>query len=161
MSKDNKDDIFSSLMKNEIQWKDTIEFVPCVKYGKVIKVYDGDTIVIACKFPSLEEDKLYRFHVRLNGIDTPELKSKNEEEKEVSMMIQQKLYDLIFGKMVMLENVKTDKYGRLLADVLVQNGSSLNVNNWLLENNYAVVYSGKTKNPPKSWKKFVETGAYS
>ena len=63
-------------------WENTIEFTPLVFSGKVIKVYDGDTITIASKMPyncDLKEcDILYRFHIRLLGVDTPEIKSKNE-----------------------------------------------------------------------------------
>ena len=69
----------------EASWKNTIEFIPLVSSGKVIKVYDGDTICIATKFPYNNELKesniIYRFHIRLLNIDTPEIKSKNENEK--------------------------------------------------------------------------------
>lgn len=59
----------------EIKWEDTVEFKFPVPSGKVIKVYDGDTITIASKMP-YDNSPLYRFHVRLNGIDTPEIKGK-------------------------------------------------------------------------------------
>ena len=35
----------------DANWKNTTEFVPLVTEGKVIKVYDCDTITIATKFP--------------------------------------------------------------------------------------------------------------
>ena len=44
---------------NIIRWEDTIEFKFPVYSGKVIKVYDGDTITIASKMP-YENSPLYR-----------------------------------------------------------------------------------------------------
>ena len=55
---------------NPIEWKDCIPFVPPIAMGFVIKVYDGDTITIASKLP-YPDSPLYRFSVRLNGIDCP------------------------------------------------------------------------------------------
>ena len=53
------------------------------------------------------------------------------------------LHRLVFNETVKLENIKTEKYGRLLADVYL---ADLHINNWLLENNYAVPYYGGSKN---------------
>ena len=66
-----------------IEWKDCKAFVPPINSGYVVKVYDGDTITIASKLP-YPESPLYRFAVRLNGIDTPEIKGKNEDEKKAA-----------------------------------------------------------------------------
>ncbi len=46
------------------------------------------------------------------------------------------------NKVVALKNLKTEKYGRVLADVYL---GDLHVNQWLLDNKYAVEYSGGTK----------------
>ena len=53
---------------DNINYKDTIPYIPNVTYGKVIKVYDGDTITIACKMP-FDNSPIYRFSVRIAGID--------------------------------------------------------------------------------------------
>ena len=34
-----------------IDYKDTIPFIPPITTGKVIKVYDGDTLTLASKLP--------------------------------------------------------------------------------------------------------------
>jgi hypothetical protein len=44
----------------KIDWKNTVEFVPPVEKGIVIKIYDGDTITIASKLP-YPSSPLYRF----------------------------------------------------------------------------------------------------
>ncbi len=136
------------------EWKNTIPFVPPVKNGFVIKVYDGDTITIACQLP-YSDSPMYRFSVRLNGIDCPEMKGKNEDEKDVAKIAQSFLSDLILNKMVHLENIQTEKYGRILADVYLDN---LNLNKHMIEKRLAVCYDGGTKICPVSWKKYYLTG---
>ena len=93
--------------------KDLSVFIPPLKTGKVIKVYDGDTITIASRVPGLYNSPIYKFSVRLNGIDSPEMKGKNEEEKEIAVKARDALSGRIMGEEVRLENVQTEKYGRL------------------------------------------------
>lgn len=69
-----------SIILQNVEYKDTVKYIPQIIYGKVIKVYDGDTITIASQIdPS--NPIIYRFSVRLNGIDSPEIKGKTENEK--------------------------------------------------------------------------------
>jgi endonuclease YncB( thermonuclease family) len=131
----------------EIKWEDTIPFTVPINGGKVIKVYDGDSITIAAKLP-FENSLLYRFSVRLNGIDTPEIKGKNEDEKEAAKNARDALSKLILNKYVSLKNVDNEKYGRILADVYLD---ELHINDWLVKERYAVRYDGGTKKPPTSW----------
>ena len=55
-------------------------FVPMLTGGRVIKCYDGDTITIAAYLP-FKESELYKFSVRINGIDCPEIKGQTANEK--------------------------------------------------------------------------------
>jgi endonuclease YncB( thermonuclease family) len=141
-------------------WENTIEFVPVVTSGKVIKVYDCDTITIATNFPYLksfhESNIMYRFHVRLLGIDTPEMKTKNEDEKSIAHLAQKSLSDLILNKNVSLTNISLDKYGRILANVYTENGIELS--NWAMSHRFAVSYDGGTKKSPKSWTEYHKSG---
>lgn len=133
-------------------WESTVPYVPDVKEGKVIKVYDGDTITIASFVPG--SDILFRFSVRLAGIDTPELKSHDAREKALAKRAQVALSDKIFGRVVRLEDVKLEKYGRLLATVLCDcdgESVSLNMNQWMLDQGHAVAYGGGTKERPANW----------
>ena len=131
----------------DIQYDDTVQFVPPISSGKVIKVYDGDTITIASKLPNTESP-IYRFNVRLNGIDSPEIKGKTEKEKELAKASRDALNHLIYGKIVTLQNISTEKYGRILADVYID---KINVSQWMLENKYAVKYNGGTKDINDNW----------
>ena len=74
----------SRYLPQDLDPKSLDSFVPPVNSGRVIKVYDGDTITIASKVPGLKNSPIYKFSVRLNGIDTPEIKGKNEDEKAKS-----------------------------------------------------------------------------
>ena len=144
----------------EANWKNTIEFVPLVAEGKVIKVYDCDTITIATKFPYLttlnESNIMYRFHVRLPGIDTPEMKTKNADEKSIAHLAQKTLSELILNQNVTLKNTSLDKYGRILANVYTENGVELS--SWAITSRFAVSYDGGTKKSPKSWSEYYKNG---
>lgn len=124
-------------------WKDTVPFVAPITEGHVIKVYDGDTFTLAAYLP-YDASPLYRFSVRLSGIDTPEIKGKTEKEKEAAIIARTELQTLILDKRVSLRNVQTEKYGRLLAEVYV---GDINVNQHMLDKGLAVKYDGGTKKP--------------
>ena len=143
-------------LKNSTQigWNDCIPFVPPIEKGIVIKVYDGDTITIASKLP-YAKSPIYRFSVRLSGIDCPEMKSDNAEEKECAQLAKQKVTELLLNKVVTLHNCQTEKYGRILADIYIENFC---VNNYLVKTRLAVMYDGGTKFHPKNWMKYHLTG---
>ena len=131
----------------DVCYKDTIPFIPPVTSGKVIKVYDGDTITIASKLP-FDNCPLYRFSVRINGIDCPEMRTKNETEKTCAKLAKKKVYDALFNKIVELRNVKLEKYGRVLADVYYDD---ISIGDILCDCNLAVKYDGGTKHTPDDW----------
>ena len=135
---------------DDITWQDTVEFTFPINGGRVIKVYDGDTITIAAKLP-FDNSPLYRLSVRLNGIDTPEIKGKTEDEKIAAKQVKDALSVLILNKRVNLKNIQTEKYGRILADVYI---GELHINKWLITEKYAVKYDGGTKKSPESWLKY-------
>ena len=130
-----------------VDWDDCIPFIPPIQTGYVIKVYDGDTITIASKLPYYES-ALYRFSVRLNGSDCPEMKSYDENERKCANIAKQVVTDLVFNKAIILKNCQMEKYGRILADVYV---GGLHVNQHLIEKRLAVAYDGKTKKCPPNW----------
>jgi len=134
----------------DIKWEDTVEFTFPIEGGRVIKVYDGDTITIASKLP-FKDSPLYRLSVRLYGIDTPEIKGKSEDEKTTAKITRDALAALILNKVVILKNIQTEKYGRILADVYL---GEIHINEWLLKEKYAVKYDGGTKKIPTSWLKY-------
>lgn len=86
--------------------------------GVVAYCFDGDTI-------KLKDRRI----VRLAGIDAPEKAHKDSPAQYYSRQARQLLEALARGKTVMLEfpgaNIK-DRYGRLVANVILPDGTSLN-----------------------------------
>ena len=125
---------------SDIRYEDTVEYMLILSDAKVIKVYDGDTITIG--FYMDGSDRPFRSSVRLNGIDTPEMKGKSPEEKQRAKLAQQFLSSQILGKVVTLSNIAKEKYGRILADVHCE---GVHINQLMIDNNHAVAYFGGTK----------------
>lgn len=138
-----------------IELCDTVPFIVPIESGRVIKVFDGDTITIASKI-CIPDCPIYRFQVRLNGIDCPEITSMNKTEKEIAVIARDKLHEKIFGKWVELRNVNDEKYGRILADVWCKSdtGTLECINEWMIENRLAVRYDGGTKHSPNNWRSY-------
>ena len=127
-----------------------IKFVPPITRGRVIKCYDGDTITIATYLP-IPDSPLYKFSVRLLGIDCPEIRGKSDTEKMCAKLAKKFIEDRLLGNVVTLENVSLEKYGRILADV-VYNGEHLS--SLLVDNRLAVRYDGGTKKVPDDWMRY-------
>ena len=125
-----------------LDYKDLNYFYPPIKKGRVIRVYDGDTITIAARVPLLKNKEIYKFSIRLNRIDCPEIRTQNVDEKKCGLRVRDLLSEKIMNKMVNIEILKTDKYGRYLAEVSYK---KQNISDWLLWNKYAVKYNGGTK----------------
>jgi micrococcal nuclease len=136
-----------------IKWEDTVEFTFPITGGKVIKVYDADTITIATKLP-FNDSPLYRLSVRLNGIDAPEIKGKgvSDDEKDAAILARDVVANMVLHKYVVLKNIQTEKYGRVLADVYIDD---INLNDYLITNRYAVKYDGGKKIKPESWLNYI------
>jgi endonuclease YncB( thermonuclease family) len=106
--------------------------------AKVVHVYDGDTVHLVFEFLG----QLFKWHTRIAHVDTPELRTKNVEEKKLGYEVRDKLIELINDKIVDIVCLDFDKYGRVLAEI-TYNG--LRVDKWLIDNGYAKSYEGKTK----------------
>ena len=109
--------------------------------AKVLSVYDGDTVKVAFPF----EGKMFRWNCRLDGVDTPEIRTTNQKEKEFGYQVRDHLREKILGKVVIIQCGEFDKYGRLLIRVTSE---GIVVNQWLIDNGYAFAYDGGTK---KKW----------
>jgi micrococcal nuclease len=106
--------------------------------AKVVHVYDGDTVHLVFEFLG----QMFKWHTRIAHVDTPELKTKNQEEKKMGYEARDKLRELIDGKLVDIVCLDFDKYGRVLAEITYNNER---VDEWLIKNGYAKSYEGKTK----------------
>jgi micrococcal nuclease len=112
---------------------------------KVTKVVDGDTIDVEI---DLGFDISFSSRVRLAGIDTPESRTTNKEEKILGLEVKEKLKKAIdSAKVIVIRTEKMDsseKYGRILG-WLYLDGSEQSVNEALIAGGYAWAYMGDTK----------------
>ena len=79
--------------------------------AEVLSVYDGDTVTLM-----IDQGMKHfaRVKVRMIGIDTPEIRTKDLEEKERGYAAKDYLKSRIEGKTVLVHTVKKGKFGRWL-----------------------------------------------
>ena len=109
---------------------------------QVVKVVDGDTIDIII---DLGFDLTKKERVRLAGIDTPESRTRDLEEKkfglEAKTFLERRLKDG-FGSGLKVKTEKDGKYGRMLGWVIC---GKTNINEEMVYRGYAWEYDGGTK----------------
>lgn len=113
---------------------------------KINKVLDGDTVDIDLDLGF--NIVLVNQRVRMAGVDTPESRTTNKEEKPRGLLSKKKLGEkLPVGSWQIIETQKSDnnddKFGRILGVFILEDGTR--VNDWLIQNNYAVPYKGENK----------------
>lgn len=103
----------------------------------VLAVIDGDTF--RAQIPVWEGLTVTTL-VRLEGIDTPELRGRCQEEKNKALQAKEALTQFLQGKSVTLHSVQPDKYaGRVIADVRVDFES---ISTQMVSRGFARKYSG-------------------
>ena len=110
---------------------------PCV----ITKIIDGDTIDVDIDLGF--DCWLHRQRIRLYGIDTPESRTRDLEEKKYGLAAKAFVEKFIpLGSTALLKTKEKGKYGRYLGDFKVKN-------QWLctelLKHRHAVRYEGQSK----------------
>lgn len=111
-------------------------------YAKCVYVYDGDTIHVVFKMPNSSE--CFKWVIRMMGIDTPEMKTKNLVEKAKAIQSRDFLKGKILDKVVILDCLEFDKYGRLLGNIFLE-GEEQSLSQQMINNGHAKAYDGGTK----------------
>jgi len=141
---------------------------------RVVDVYDADTITVILHAPDILTTPS-KFKVRINGIDSCEIRSKDPALKQKALEAKKCVIAYLLGKPIdaslakfksrkfvkdlfdnticvaWLECGGFDKYGRLLADLFVfdnmeqENTNKKKLSEMLIENNMAYAYHGGTK----------------
>ena len=114
--------------------------------AKIVYIYDGDTVHVVFKVFG----EYYRWNSRIMGVDTPELRTKNEKEKKKGYEVRDELRKHFQDKIVKIKCSEFDKYGRLLIDIYVPDDvpnphNNVLLSDWLIGNQYAYAYDGGTK----------------
>ena len=116
---------------------------------KINKVVDGDTIDVTI---DLGFDLYKKERVRIAGVDTPEKRTRDLEEKALGLdatyWMKDKLTETIKGdeELIIRTELKggTGKYGRLLGWLYVGEGD-ISLNEQMITEGYAWAYDGGTK----------------
>jgi micrococcal nuclease len=116
---------------------------------KIVKVLDGDTIDVTI---DLGFDLYKKERVRVAGVDTPEKRTRDLEEKALGIdatnWLKAKLTETIKGdeELTIRTELKggVGKYGRLLGWLYVGE-SNLSLNEQMITEGYAWAYDGGTK----------------
>ncbi len=110
--------------------------------AEYVRCYDGDT----CTFniPGVHPVIGDKISVRLEGIDTPEMKGKCVAEKKLAVEVRDYVRGILEkAKKIELVDIQRGKYFRLVARVVADGEIDLSVD--LIERGYAVRYDGGTK----------------
>ena len=90
-------------------------------------------------------DIVYNDRVRLYGINTPESRTRDLEEKKLGLAAKDRVKELCpVGSSIMIKTTKDGKgkYGRILGEIFV---GDVSVNKQLVEEGHAVEYFGGKK----------------
>ena len=107
------------------------------KIKEVIKVVDGDTVDVVI---DLGFHTSVKKRIRLYGINTPETRTRDKEEKKKGLAAKVRLIEMCEGVPLILKSYGLGKYGRVLGEIIADD---LNLNRTLLEEGHAVEYYGK------------------
>ena len=149
----NEKDLFEETSKKLISIKDSNEikyfsFEGNIFYAKHCNIYDGDTFSVIFDY----KGDLIKYKCRCMGYDTAEMKPSlnnpnRENEKELAHKAKNRLEELLNKhetKLIKIECLNFDKYGRLLVNVwnMVDEKS---INQIMIEEGHGKAYSGGTK----------------
>ena len=110
---------------------------------KITRIVDGDTVDIDIDLGF--GVWLHKERVRIYGIDTPESRTRDKEEKKYGLMAKEFVKQFVKGDSIKLTTQKYDakgKFGRILGDIIVDNRS---LSDTMIQEHHAVIYHGQSK----------------
>ena len=120
------------------------------------RVVDGDTIDVDLDLGF--DVMLKKQRIRLYGLNTPESRTRDLEEKQYGLAAKARLKELLEGGETLSLRTAIDKkargkYGRILGTIYAD---GINLNQQLIDEGHAIEYFGGTKNQTKWWLKTKE-----
>ena len=113
---------------------------PFVYNAIIERVIDGDTIDVTLDLGF--SCFLHKQRVRLAGIDTPESRTRNLEEKALGLKAKKRLVEVCIGSFK-IKSLGKGKYGRILGIPYTEDGED--ICQMLIKEKHAVEYWGGTK----------------
>ena len=119
------------------------------KIKEINRIVDGDTVDATI---DLGFDVLYKTRVRLYGINTPETRTKDLEEKAKGLAAKERLNEIInkavhMGHHLILQTKEKGKFGRYLGVLIIEDcrpdhDTRTDINQLLVEEGHAEPYYG-------------------
>jgi micrococcal nuclease len=113
----------------------------------VVKIIDGDTIDVNIHLGF--NVILYKQRIRLMGIDTPESRTRNLEEKKRGLISKQYVVDKCpVGSRIVIESLDRGKFGRILGNIWETGHEAhpdTSINKRMIADGFAVEYYGGNK----------------
>ena len=113
----------------------------------VVKIIDGDTIDVNIHLGF--NVILYKQRIRLMGIDTPESRTRNLEEKKRGLISKQYVVDKCpVGSRIVIESLDRGKFGRILGNIWETGHEAhpdTSINKRMIADGFAVEYFGGNK----------------
>lgn len=114
---------------------------------KIVKIIDGDTVDVDIDLGFGVWLKKER--IRLYGIDTPESRTSDKEEKVYGLLAKEFLTNMLNdenGIVLKTKKDKTGKFGRILGELWrTTNYADRSINQYLIDKHHAVEYLGQSK----------------
>lgn len=110
---------------------------------KVTRVVDGDTVDVDIDLGF--GVWLHKERVRIYGIDTPESRTRDLEEKKYGLAAKEFVKTFVKGTPIILRTEKYDakgKFGRILGDIIV---NKVSMSDTMIKEHHAVPYYGQSK----------------
>ena len=109
---------------------------------KIVRVVDGDTVDVDIDLGF--SHWIHNERIRLYGIDTPECRTRDAEEKAAGVLAKEFVEDTLHvGETYKLTTKEKGKFGRYLGVIMLSNKTSINAA--LINENLAVPYHGQSK----------------
>ena len=108
----------------------------------VTRVVDGDTVDVDIDLGFGMTYKKQR--VRMKGIDTPESRTRDLEEKKFGLASKDFLKEQLKDQEIELVSHDKGKFGRILGELFV-GSSTYSINRIMIDNHHAVPYDGQSK----------------
>jgi len=125
---------------------------PYYYYAKVLSVYDGDTMTLQV---DLGFNMSFKTSCRLMGIDTAEMKTKDESIKKLATASRDFVRSVALDKTILIKTYKDDKYGRILVDAWTLNDkwqpSEKTISQMMIDQGFAKAYGGGKKDTDFSY----------
>ena len=106
------------------------------------RVIDGDTVDVDIHLGF--NVVLSKQRIRLHGIDTPESRTRNKEEKVRGLISKEYLKNICESSSIRLKSKDRGKFGRILG-VLYADDETISINQKMCEEGFAVPYFGGNK----------------